>query len=97
MWKEARGGRDLCWLFSDCDGTLNPSNAWKDEFNLAHSLRAQFLVAGSPVGSSLGQLAVGRKQRMNADAQLAFFLFSLGPHPREWRHPHLRWAFPPHN
>ena len=66
MGKETRGGRDQCWLLPDCDETLNPSSAWKDEFNLAHSLRAQFLVAGSPAGSGLGQLAMGRKQRMNA-------------------------------
>lgn len=46
----------------------NPSGAWKDEFDLAHSLRAQFLwlgvLAAAVRGSRPGQLTVGRRQRM---------------------------------
>lgn len=64
---------------------------------LAHSLSAHSLSRwGRYGGRSMRRCVCYQEVEMNTDDQLIFsFLFSLGPQPMGWFHPHLGLVFLP--
>lgn len=78
------------------------SNLRKGLF-LAHGLRVQFNMAEKPqqqqgcvTAGHIGSTLRKQKGRGYAGTQPAFsLLFTLGPQPTEWYHPHLGCFFPP--
>lgn len=61
---------------------------------LAHSLSAHSLSRwGRYGGRSMRRCVCYQEVEMNTDDQLIFsFLFSLGPQPMGWCHPHQDWS-----